>query len=649
MKKGSIIAAFVLMLAGGLWVVQQRWTQAPSIPRAPLVSGPGVPRVAAKPAVIDYVPADTVLFFGTLEPVAMPDYRAMMQTHLLGISDAKRVRTDLERQLGSMSGAGHEPPQGVRMLFGLYAESLVELGKPDGMTEIGMAVPFDSGIYMQGPLPVLRMRLRDEVAFDAFVGRAAARFGAKGETAAVDGLSYQRFALTAPGTVKPPALVVAHHDGFAVLTLDLGDLVAPQTLAQALGKTRPARSLAASGKLERIAQANGFLPLSVGLLDHAGLVRAITHADDPLAVFLDKLSDGATGRALASYRAPACRRELQALAGLWPRTVFGYTRLDTESSPMVMDTLVKIESTDASLMKTLMGLRGFVPAYGGGGVSRVEVKLGINMDELAPTLSALWSRAAKANFTCTPLMAAQDQLRRLNPALLGLITGVVRGLEGLGLAIQDIRLKPGAGGDREIERFDGLVSVSTKHPEQLWALLATFGPGFAAVSLPEDGQAVDLPLPWGAQLPRRVRLGHYGSHLALFSGDRAAAVARSLAGQPLVENGLYEAHLDYGLFADLLALIPDPALAAAVQAADAKAAGTGAKGEAAPRGSAAPANEGASVAGAAASAPALPTPADLAEMRKSFERLRGMSVDMKLDFVPDGITLGGRLEIRKGA
>ena len=100
----------------------------------------------------------------------------------------------------------------------------------------------------------MRVRLKDEAAFDAFVARAAARFGAKGETAETDGMSYRRFSLAAPGAKKPLGLVVAHHDGYAVLTLDLGDLVPPQTLAQALGKTRPAHSLASSGKLARISE-----------------------------------------------------------------------------------------------------------------------------------------------------------------------------------------------------------------------------------------------------------------------------------------------------------------------------------------------------------------------------------------------------------
>jgi len=70
--------------------------------------------------------------------------------------------------------------------------------------------------------------------------------------------------VTSPGQKREPGLVVAHNNGFAVLTLDLGALVRSATHAQALGKILPPRSLGVSRKLEQIVRANGFLPLSVG-------------------------------------------------------------------------------------------------------------------------------------------------------------------------------------------------------------------------------------------------------------------------------------------------------------------------------------------------------------------------------------------------
>jgi hypothetical protein len=175
---------------------------------------------------------------------------------------------------------------------------------------------------------------------------------------------------------------------------------------------------------------------------------------------------------------------------------------------------------------------------------------------------------------------------------------------------------------------DALVSISSEHPEQLWGLLTLFNPSLAALPLPADGQTIDLPLPIKPGIPGGLKLGHYGSHLVLFSGDRAAVAARSLARQPLASNGLYELHLDYGLFADLLAAMPDMVLAGAGPATtDEKSQGAGRT--------------------TAPGAAVRPNAQSLAALRKQIERLRGIRVDMRLDFVQDGVTIGGRIEIPK--
>jgi len=642
MKKGLIFAVLALVVvAGGLWYWQQRPVdETPTAPATPVVSQPGL----SAPAAIDFVPANTVIFFGSLEPTDLSEYVTNMQAYL-GAVDMQTAQSEIARSFEQISGESHEASPGVRLLFGLYAEYLAEFLKPGGLVEMGLADPTDMAFYTQGALPVLRLRVGDGPAFDAFVTRAAARFQAKGETVESDGISYQRFALTPPAASKSAGLIIARHEGFGILTLDLGDLVPPETLELALGKTRPAQSLADSGHLEQIARTNGLLPTYLGFIDHLGLMRAVTRTDDPLAIFLDKLSQGKTAESLAPYREPACRQEMEAMAALWPRTLFGYTRLDLKSSPMVMDGLVKIETTDAPLMKSLMALRGFLPTFGDGTATRVALKLGVNIDKLVPTLSSLWTRATSASFTCQPLVAAQEGLRQANPALLGAMTGMAQGLRGVSLAIQDLTLKSGATGTPELGSLDGLVSVSAENPEQLWGFLGAVNPSLATLPLPEDGQATDLPLALD-QLPDGVKLGRYGSHLVVFSGAKGAAAAKSLADQPLVTNGLYESRLDYGLFADLFAMLPDSALVAAAQAAGAPAGPENA--EAASQSN----DESVESDTASAAAAPEPTPAaarELARMRNQFERMRGLVIDMKLDFVPDGVTLGSHIEIQKGA
>jgi hypothetical protein len=143
-------------------------------------------------------------------------------------------------------------------------------------------------------------------------------------------------------------------------------------------------------------------------------------------------------------------------------------------------------------------------------------------------------------------------------------------------------------------------------------------------------------------IPEGVKLGRYGSHLVMFSGKKGEAAAKSLAGQPLVSNGLYQTRLDYGLFADLFAMVPDSALVEGARAPGAPAASVGIE----PPGNAKSVKSD--------TAPAAATPEldaasvhELAQMRNYFEQMRGMLIDMKLDFVPDGITVGTHIEIPK--
>ena len=63
---------------------------------------------------------------------------------------------------------------------------------------------------------------------------------------------------------------------------------------------------------------------------------SLTRADSPLAKLLDKVSEGEVTQNLAPFRSAACQSEIEGMAALWPRTVFGYTELDSSSSPTIV-------------------------------------------------------------------------------------------------------------------------------------------------------------------------------------------------------------------------------------------------------------------------------------------------------------------------
>lgn len=599
---------------------------------------------------LDYVPADTLVFVGGLEPMSWSDLAAFRDSFSMGSKpeDMQKMVQDLLKAEGETP---NQAPAGFRLLLSLYADYLTAVTAPDFKPEVlGLTDKLDSAFYTVGALPVIRIKLGNEATFDAFLSKAEGRFKLQAEAGTLNQFNYKRYALN-DDAKQPIYLAIGKRDGYAVLTLDLGTLIpANEGLSVAFGLTKPAQDLASSGTLQAMVKEQGLKPFSLGFLNHEALIRAVTRADSPLAKLLDKVSEGQVTQDLAPFRSAACQSEIEGMAALWPRTVFGYTDLDSNSSPIRVNSLLKVVSTDAAAMEQLQKLRGFLPDLSAG-QSKFSYQLGLNMDELTPVLTSLWSRATQAKFSCEPLIAAQAQLKEVNPSLLGAMTGMVQGVQGMGIDLQELSLKPAAEGQEMpgIAALSFMATLSSKQPQQLWSMLAMMQPELAAMPLPADGQSVELPLPLPVELPGKIKLGVFGKHIALFSGDKAEALTASLGKQELKSNGFFHMGLDYGLVADAFDLLLKDKLAnqqalAAAAATEAEAAGAA---------SAAQSTEVTDEAGyAEPTAAELKAQADreLEEMQAAqamIAKLRGMRLSSGFDFTATGLEVRADMEMPK--
>ncbi|MBP8039819.1 MAG: hypothetical protein KAY67_04670 [Aeromonadaceae bacterium] len=511
---------------------------------------------------LDYVPADTLVFAGGLEPMSWGDLAAFRDGFSVGSNPAE-MQTFVNDLVKSETESGEKAPDGVRLMLSLYADYLAAVMDKNFKPEtLGLSDKIDSALYTVGALPVIRIKLADEAAFDAFLAKAESRFQLKAAEGKLDSFSYKRYSLI-DDAKQPVYLAIGKRDGFVVFTLDAGDLIpANEGLSIAFGLTKPAQPLKASGVLDAMVKEYGFKPFSLGYLNHEALIRILTRADNPVAKLLDKVSNGESATEFAPLRTAACQSEIEGMAALWPKTVFGYTKLESSGSPIQISSLLKVVSTDAAAMEQLQKLRGFLPDLSAGH-SKFSYQMGLNMDELTPVLTNLWSRATQAKFTCEPLVAAQAELKQVNPSMLGAMTGMVQGVQGFGFDLQALSLKPAAEGTEmpEIADLSFMATISSKQPQQLWSMLAMMQPELAAMQLPADGQSVELPLPLPVELPGKIKLGLFGKHIVLFSGDKAEALTGDLAKQELKPNGLFHLGLDYGLLADAVDLLLQDKLA----------------------------------------------------------------------------------------
>lgn len=515
---------------------------------------PGV--VAQGPKAIDFVPADTLFFMGGLKPFNVQD---SLKLYAQSANELGHLQALLTEMLDAVDGT--DPQQknlklaGQRFAVAFLSEYLKELATPDTLaTRIGLETNADAAIYSVGPLPVMRFKLGNEQAFKDFIGRVEQRAGVSAVQAKLGELAYASYSLTETTDPKPVSLVVSQHQGFAVLTLDLGDLLPKeQSLAIALGATKPASPLEASGRLQKLVKDYALDPRSLGFLNHQAIASSLTNPQSLLNGLIDKVATEPSEQRKV-WQSAECQKDLGDLTAAWPQTVVGYTLLDYSSSPIKTDALVMLESTDQNSLQELRKLRGFIPSLVSTDKSWFSLGLGLNLDNLAPVLGNLWGKATQAQLSCAPLKEAQQGLASANPMMLGMMTGMAQGVEGVSFSLTDLKLTPGASLNDapNLQSVSALLTLSAKDPKRLWDTVAAMQPMLASFTFPEQGKAVDLALPLPPQVPVKLKLGLYGTNLVLFTADAATQQqAEALAKEPAAANGLYKVAIRYKPLLDL--------------------------------------------------------------------------------------------------
>ena len=622
MKNGILYAAIASAIAAGAYYAVQQKGDDTS-------------------ASLTYVPADTLVFMGDLEPVSWQETISPLQARFSQLFTGGTAASiqEIERLQKEIETKPEEWNDGLKIIFGLYAEYVTMLTKGTiNPQDFGFADKSDAAFYTVGALPVLRIKLENEVNFDKLIAAAELRSKAQAETAKFKEFTYKRYFFNQGK--QPVAFAIGKKDGFAILTLDMGAMVPEEDMAIAFGITKPAQSLKQAGTLGKMVQDYGFRKNSLGFINNEMLVKTLTRADSSLAILLDKITEGESTKNLTEYRTPECQKDIESIATSWPKEVFGYTNLDTKSNPNRFDSVFKIESKDAATMASLQKLRGFIPDYAEDNKSLLKIGIGLNVDELAPVITDLWTRATQAEVTCSTLKDVQSSLKMSNPSMLAMGTALVQGLQGASFSLQELKLKDEtADMPATIEKLSFVASVSGKQPQQLWGMLGMVNPELAStVKLPADGQSVDLPVLPLLPLPDKIKLGLYGQHIAIFTGESGAKLAASLAKQPLSANGFYKLDLDYSLLADMAQVGRNQFEQTATEVAG--------QPETATSAAEITAQPSAAVSSAsAASGSVSDEQKEVQQVVDMLEEMRGVRLSTSLDFESNGITVKGNMEL----
>lgn len=532
MKKIVIAAAIIAAGAGAYWYTQQE-------------AGPDT---AANP-LLEYVPADTPIFSGQLKPFPLKMY-------LQSISgNYQQYPSDALAEFGEL-----DSPMG-KFFVSIYQQYMDGIKQPDLLLKtFGFPDEVKPYIYTLGALPVFKIDVNQVDAFWAVLDKAEKDSGVTHEKRQLAGVDYRAYALMDDDSTEKTELLFAQKDGILTITFT-SSLTEPELLEMAFGLKKAPQSLAASGILEDIIKTHGFMDDSISFINHVEIVKALTSADSNLlSKQLTQLfaNEGAGEDPLAEIRTPECRAELSAIAANWPRTVAGLTEFSVTEKESHMAASFVVETKNQPILAALQKMRGFIPTHLANIDSTIfSMGLGFDVNEVTPSLTAIWDDLQKPQLTCASLAELQAELSQQSPAMLGMFTGMANGVKGMSISLLDYKM-----GKQEseptLESLDALISLSAENPAMLFNMVKPFAPMLAEVQLADNGDATDLSplLMLPPELGVKPMLAIKGQHLVVYSGDKGLALANQLASEKLSANGMYSLSADYGkMFTPILTLL----------------------------------------------------------------------------------------------
>jgi hypothetical protein len=524
--KRIIIAASVItaVAAGGYWVSQQ--------PNNGFTNSYDA---------LAYIPANTAIFSGQLEPFPVRSY-------LNSVADNYKNTSD--EMIEEFYSSSEYDPEDKRVKFFIsltksYMDSMESADK--FIATMGVAEQMRGYVYTLGMVPVLKLEVTKPEAIWALLDKAELDSGFSHEQRQLKELTYRAYTLSEPDDEETIELVFAQQNDFLTVTFNTS-LNETALLETAFGLAPVEESLATTNTIDDIIKTHGFSDNSIGYINHQAIVNALTAPNESmLGKQIAKLLAKQNDKSLQVLQTPACQTELPAIAANWPRTVFGMNSLSITDNESTFDMSMVVESHNNAILSALKQLTGFIPSYVKD-IDNTVFAMGIGLDvaQVSPAINAIWNDLQQPSYQCQPLQQIQHSISQQNPAMLGMMASMANGVKGLGFSVLDYSLDE-TKTEPALKDLDALVSLSADDPRALFNMVAAFKPELSQIKLPENNTVVELaslmPLP---PVPGvNVKLLITDDHMIIFTGDKAAKAAQNLGKEPLVSNGIYNLSLDY--------------------------------------------------------------------------------------------------------
>ena len=490
-------------------------------------------------ALLQYVPADTAFYMGGTLDKSLAVFLA--DSPVFGFSPTEtRLLDDIQSEL---SVSNTPAARFLTALFSDYSQ------KTDGSYQafvdyFGLAFEGDYATYLHGLVPVINVPIVDQA-------KLVTLFKNLSEEA---GISFQEKTLGKQSVLswvvdkKNLQLVLATTESSAVLTL-ITDKDTETDTAERLAQTPVPESF--EENLANIREQQQYTNDLVFMLDIEKLMNGLFVADNSRASNDFKRYFSDTPLAQKMMNDPdmqICQADTLKLISQVPRLLMGYNDIEVKDNQLMARVSALLEVHHPLVLNVLQSMQGHIPDHVVDAEDKISsMAVALDMDQLTPGVTKLWTEFANAEFSCPDLQQAQVKSKQMSPMVLGAVTGMAQGIKGLGLSLFDLHIDADAAKPLSI---DFLLSLETSNPTGILSLLQLV-PELANIRIPADGTEVPLNLPLPIDIPTFAAIK--GSHVVVYSGEKSQQTISAIESEELTPNALgFSSSINYIKLVDLM-------------------------------------------------------------------------------------------------
>lgn len=500
MRATALLLSATLLGCGGSDKSVTKKVSATSRPTAPVKPTP--------PRILDQVPAETPYIYAVLDP--LPD---AVTDRMFDGPTLEQALTRLEGELAAAKGGDWDADLG----YAIVKELRGKMSRA-GVEQLGLTTRPRLVVYGHGLYPALRVSLSSGARLRATIARIIANVpGLEVPERQISGKRYWfiedeiegiDFAIAITGNeLVIGAFPARHHDRVVKLML---------------GIERPAQSLGASGRLERLRTRIRSTPSGVGYIDLLSLAQIVTGQATGL--------NGALFDAASLGISPGCSHDLVAAARVFPRITIGTPTINAKEWTATMGL-----ETRADIVAAFQRMRAPIPggAYRHAKKPKLAIGLGLQLDHLLELFAQTATSLAARKSTCKAMAKLPAALAPL-PAQLRTLKNLVAGVSGMSVVINAFDLP---------HNVEGAILLAAAKPAALLARIAGIAPILARTGLRPGAPPVRVPLPKPLQGDAYVGMSSIGLGIAV--GPRAESVVTgALQGAALSGDALLRVRLD---------------------------------------------------------------------------------------------------------